>query len=222
MGGPRTIALAPRRPGRPSGRSPASTQLVARRLAGEPLQYVLGHWAFRTLDLLRRPPGADPAAGDRGARRPRARRASTGPARRRRRPRHRLGRDRPVAGGRAPADVEVWATDASADALAVARANLAGHRHARRAAGAPRGGRLVRRPARRPARAAVDWSCRNPPYVADDDPLPAEVRRLGAGRRARRRADGARGDRAHRRRGAALAAAGGTLVVEIGETQEQR
>ena len=26
--------------------------LVERRLAGEPLQYVLGHWAFRTLDLV--------------------------------------------------------------------------------------------------------------------------------------------------------------------------
>jgi release factor glutamine methyltransferase len=28
------------------------TGLVARRAAGEPLQYVLGHWAFRTLDLM--------------------------------------------------------------------------------------------------------------------------------------------------------------------------
>ena len=27
-------------------------QLVERRAAGEPLQYVLGHWAFRRLDLL--------------------------------------------------------------------------------------------------------------------------------------------------------------------------
>ena len=26
--------------------------MVARRLQGEPLQYVLGHWSFRTLDLL--------------------------------------------------------------------------------------------------------------------------------------------------------------------------
>src|SRR6478735_1813130 len=26
--------------------------MVGRRLAGEPLQYVLGHWPFRTLDLL--------------------------------------------------------------------------------------------------------------------------------------------------------------------------
>ena len=26
--------------------------LVTRRLAGEPLQYVLGHWPFRTLDLM--------------------------------------------------------------------------------------------------------------------------------------------------------------------------
>ena len=27
-------------------------RLAARRRAGEPLQYVLGHWAFRSLDLL--------------------------------------------------------------------------------------------------------------------------------------------------------------------------
>ncbi len=26
--------------------------MVARRLAGEPLQYVLGRWGFRTLDLM--------------------------------------------------------------------------------------------------------------------------------------------------------------------------
>jgi release factor glutamine methyltransferase len=30
----------------------AADDLARRRLAGEPLQYVLGHWAFRTLDLL--------------------------------------------------------------------------------------------------------------------------------------------------------------------------
>ena len=26
--------------------------MIARRLAGEPLQYVLGRWGFRTLDLM--------------------------------------------------------------------------------------------------------------------------------------------------------------------------
>ncbi|HLG67662.1 MAG TPA: peptide chain release factor N(5)-glutamine methyltransferase [Acidimicrobiales bacterium] len=51
-------ALGP--PGRLGGDQPAvsaraiasARALAARRLAGEPLQYVLGHWAFRWLDLL--------------------------------------------------------------------------------------------------------------------------------------------------------------------------
>ena len=68
----------------------------------------------------RRPAGADPPARDRAGRR--AGRspssiASGAPVRRRppaagrRRPRHRLGRDRPVARRRASRHVEVWATD---------------------------------------------------------------------------------------------------------------
>ena len=52
---------------RRSGPSPALDAMVARRLAGEPLQYVLGHWAFRDAGPARRPPGPDPAPGDRAA-----------------------------------------------------------------------------------------------------------------------------------------------------------
>src|SRR5436190_21628305 len=99
-------------------------QMVARRAKGEPLQYVLGRWGFRTLDLLVDPrvliprPETEVVAG--------------------------LALEALPAGGalvdlgtgsgaialaaaaeRWP-DVEVWATDASPDALAVARANLAG------------------------------------------------------------------------------------------------
>jgi release factor glutamine methyltransferase len=48
--------LGPSTPGRSQIVGPAdlatARDLAARRLAGEPLQYVLGHWAFRTLDLL--------------------------------------------------------------------------------------------------------------------------------------------------------------------------
>ena len=69
--------------------------------------------------------------------------------------------------------VEVWATDASADALAVARANLAGL--GRRAAVV----RLVEGDwyAALPdeLRGRVDVVVSNPPYVAADDPLPPEV-----------------------------------------------
>ena len=40
--------------------------MVARRLAGEPLQYVLGRWGFRSLDLMVDQRVADPATRDRG------------------------------------------------------------------------------------------------------------------------------------------------------------
>jgi release factor glutamine methyltransferase len=113
--------------------------MVQRRIAGEPLQYVLGEWEFRGIDLFVDPRVLIPrpeteitaqvaidAARRLGAR--------TGPA-------------DPWAGASTEytvvdlgtgsgaialalanelPDAEVWATDASEDALAVARANLAG------------------------------------------------------------------------------------------------
>jgi len=102
--------------------------MVARRLDGEPLQYVLGHWSFRTLDLL----------VDRRVLIPRPEtehlvevalsvaRATTGPL---------TIADLGTGSGAIamalaaelfPRSLTVWATDASDDALAVARANLAG------------------------------------------------------------------------------------------------
>ena len=40
-------------PEHPSDRAVARVEsMVARRVAGEPVQYVLGHWSFRRLDLL--------------------------------------------------------------------------------------------------------------------------------------------------------------------------
>ena len=158
--------------------------MVERRAAGEPLQYVLGVWSFRGLDLLvdRRVPIPRPEteftaevaideATRLGARR---------------------GAPDPWAGGATTytvadlgtgsgaialalaselPDAEVWATDASEDALAVARANLAG-------AGLP---------ATRVRLTAGDWFdalpralafrmiVTNPPYVAAGEHLPPEV-----------------------------------------------
>jgi release factor glutamine methyltransferase len=109
--------------------------MLARREAGEPVQYVLGHWAFRKLDLM----------VNRGALIPRPEtevvvevalrelaRTETAPVQAGERP-------RPVVvdlgtGSGAIAlslatecrDIEVWATDISPDALSVASANLAG------------------------------------------------------------------------------------------------
>jgi release factor glutamine methyltransferase len=141
-------------------------QMVARRAAGEPLQYVLGRWGFRQLDLLvnrqvliprpeteqvvelalrelapltlvasRGAPGASTSApgASRGA--PGASTSAPG-----------ASRGAPGGSRRAPVVVdlgtgsgaialslaaegrpgEVWATDVSAEALAIARANLVG------------------------------------------------------------------------------------------------
>ena len=102
-------------------------RMVARRAEGAPLQYVLGRWGFRTLDLLVDPrvliprPETEVVAGlaiD-------AARAVDGDA---------LVLDLGTGSGAIALSlaaelwphVEVWATDRSSDALAVARANLAG------------------------------------------------------------------------------------------------
>ncbi len=113
--------------------------MVERRLAGEPLQYVIGHWPFRDLELMvdrrvliPRPETeitAEVALEE--AVRAGARREPSNPW-------GGSGHAFPVAdlgtgsGALALAlaselpEAEVWATDADADALAVAGANLAG------------------------------------------------------------------------------------------------
>ena len=112
-----------------------SHALAARRAAGEPLQYVLGRWPFRTLELtvdrralIPRPeteqvvevaltelhrlagrpgrPAPGPVCVDLGT--------GTGA----------IALSLAVEGGRVFPDLEVWATDASADALALAEENL--------------------------------------------------------------------------------------------------
>ncbi len=147
--------------------------LVTRRLAGEPLQYVLGHWPFRTLDLmvdqrvLIPRPETEVVAGyaleelDRQSGDLLVADLGTGSGA--------LGLS--MASERT--NTKVWCTDFSADALAVARANLAG----------------LGRPARRVTLAQGSWFAAlpddlhgslalvvsNPPYVATTADLPAEV-----------------------------------------------
>jgi release factor glutamine methyltransferase len=149
--------------------------MVGRRAAGEPLQYVLGRWRFRRLDLFL----------DRRVLIPRPETEVVGGvavAELRRR-----GDPRPVvvdlgtgsgALGLSVADevagARVWCTDISPEALAVARANLAGlgSRTATRV-------RLVEGSwwAALPSelRGMVDLAVSNPPYVAAGEVLPAEV-----------------------------------------------
>ncbi len=189
--------------------------MVARRAAGEPLQYVLGRWGFRTLDLLvdgrvliPRPEtevvaglaiDALPGGGvlvDLG----------TG-----------SGAIALAAAAERWPDLEVWATDVSTDALAIARANLAG---LGRRAGVVRlveGDWYDALP--HELRGRVDVVASNPPYVAAHEELPAEVadwEPIGA------LVPGPTGLEAIE---VIVAGAptwlrpGGTLVVEIGETQ---
>ncbi len=105
--------------------------MVGRRCEGEPLQYVVGAWGFRTLDLF----------VDRRVLIPRPETESVAGAaideltrlRGRDRDRELLVADLGTGSGAIGlslaaevADIDVWLTDVSDDALAVARANLAG------------------------------------------------------------------------------------------------
>lgn len=159
--------------------------LVERRAAGEPLQYVVSQWGFRRLDLyldrrvliprpetemvvqvalaelvrLTRPNGPTPT---REAKRPTVVDLGTG-----------SGAIALSIALEAP-ESRVWATERSADALAVARANLAGlgtlsGRRVRLAEGSwfdPLPPLLA---------GHIDLVVSNPPYVADGETLPQEV-----------------------------------------------
>jgi release factor glutamine methyltransferase len=152
--------------------------LVARRLSGEPLQYVLGHWGFRRLDLF----------VDRRVLIPRPEtelvvEVALEEARR-------IGRPLAVAdlgtGSGAIAlaladelglrDVEIWATDASEEALHVARANLAGIGRAGANVRIACGRWFDALPLDR--RGRLDLIVSNPPYVAEGDPEIDEVVRV--------------------------------------------
>ncbi|MFM7271883.1 MAG: peptide chain release factor N(5)-glutamine methyltransferase [Actinomycetes bacterium] len=160
--------------------------LLERRLGGEPLQYVLGEWSFRDLDLLvdRRvliPRPETEIVVEVALREAERLGARTGDP-----DRWAGAADRfavadlgtgsgaiAIALERGLPDAEVWATDASADALAVARANVAG-------CGATRvrvveGTWFDALPAE--ARGALRLIVSNPPYIAAHEvgDLPAEV-----------------------------------------------
>jgi release factor glutamine methyltransferase len=158
-------------------------RMVERRAAGEPLQYVLGSWAFRTLDLFldRRVliprPETEVVAGvaldelDRSL-------ATAGRDPRTTPP---VVVDLGTGSGAIALSVavervhaQVWATDASEDALDIARANLAGiGRHASRVQLAP-GDWFDALPGHLAGR--VDLVVSNPPYVAASEELPSVVR----------------------------------------------
>lgn len=149
--------------------------MTARRRAGEPLQYVLGEWSFRHLTL----------AVDRRVLIPRPetelvaevaleKAAAVGPVR--------VVADLGTGSGAIGLALAfelprqgttVWITDASADALDVARANLAGIGPAGANVRVAHGSWFDALP----PGTIVDVAVANPPYVADESPdLAADVR----------------------------------------------
>ncbi|MGI9119092.1 MAG: peptide chain release factor N(5)-glutamine methyltransferase [Acidimicrobiales bacterium] len=149
--------------------------MVERRARGEPLQYVVGCWGFRSLDLL----------VDARVLIPRPETEQVAELALAELRRHTSGRPCTVvdlgtgSGAIALAvavemvTAQVWAVDVAPEALAVARANLAG----------------IGRPARRVSLVQGDWFAAlpeelaghvdvvvaNPPYVAEGEELPAVV-----------------------------------------------
>ncbi len=143
--------------------------MVQRRLAGEPLQYVLGRWAFRHLDLL----------VDRRVLIPRPETELVAQVA--------LDAARAVQPTRVVVDLgtgsgaiglslahelpltgtTVWLTDVSGDALDVARANLAGIGRNGSNVRVVQGDWFAALPGE--LRGTVDVMVANPPYVAEDD-----------------------------------------------------
>ncbi len=164
----------------------ALDELLARRATGEPLQYVLGAWAFCGLDLLVDRRVLIP--------RPETEVVATTAIREVERLGERIGRGDPWAaalthyavadlgtGSGAIAlaladslpDAEVWATDVSADALHVARANVAGSGTVGARVRIARGIWFQALPDELRGRLLLVVS--NPPYIAADEVLPPVV-----------------------------------------------
>ena len=193
------------------------TAMVERRAAGEPLQYVLGSWGFRSLDLLvdRRvliprpetewvvevalgllPVDGDVVVADLG----------TGSGA--------VGLS--IAVERWPR-ARVVLTDASPGALAVARANLAGLGRSGTAVEIHEGSWWSAVPSS--LRGALDLVVSNPPYVAPADALPPEVADWEPAEALIPGPTGLEALGVILGEAAAWLKPGGWLVCEIGETQ---
>jgi release factor glutamine methyltransferase len=170
--------------------------MAARRQSGEPLQYIFGHWSFRALDLLVDPRVLIPRPeteqvvevalaelrrlGVQAGGGPTIVDAGTGSGAIALSLAVELASGGGGGGGGGGGEGGVWATDASADALVVARANEA---RVRRCAGGAllpvefvHGSWLADLPSA--LTGAVDLVVSNPPYVdeAEWEQLPTEVR----------------------------------------------
>ena len=149
--------------------------MVARRVKGEPIQYVLGRWAFRTLDLmvdhrvLIPRPETEMVAGLAIDELDRMRPGGSGTV-------VDLGTGSGAIGLSIAAErsvSRVLLTDSSVDAVAVARANLAGLGLAGRSVEIVEGSWFEAIPER--FLGECDVIVTNPPYVATTDALPDSV-----------------------------------------------
>ena len=169
--------------------------MLARLRGGEPLQYVLGHWSFRHLDLLvdRRVLIPRPETGS----------GAIGLS---------LLRELPRG------SVEVWLTDVSLDALDVARANGAGLGVAGAGARYAHGSWFDALPDSLRGRLGLVVS--NPPYIAEGDPaVEASVREWEPGGALYSGHDGLDAVRVLASGAGAWLQPGGWLVLEIGTGQ---
>lgn len=194
-------------------------RMVARRVTGEPLAHVLGSWSFRTLDLMVDARVLVP--------RPETEvvvevalafvRASGFPA---------VVADLGTGSGAIALSlatelplgvVEVWATDASDDAVTVARANLAGLGRAGAQVQVRHGSWWDALPAELEGR--LDLVVSNPPYVAVGDELDESVRRWEPHVALLAGDDGLDAVRVLVEGATRWVRPGGWLVVEIGASQ---
>ena len=193
--------------------------MVARRLGGEPLQYVIGSWPFRTLELM----------VDRRVLIPRPETEEVVDVA--------LGLARSLPAPRTVVDLgtgsgaialslaaelplgstTVWATDASADALDVARANVAGLGRPAVHVRVAHGSWWDALPAE--LRGAVDLAVANPPYVAVDDDVEPVVAEWEPSLALWSGVDGLDAIRAIGAGAARWLRPGGWLVMEIGAAQ---
>lgn len=227
------IALAPQTPMTVRMVAHADA-MAARRIAGEPLQYVLGSWGFRRLDL----------AVDRRALIPRPEtEAVAGIAVdwlietvRSRRLAEVTVADLGTGCGAIALSIaqevpqaRVYATDSSADALALAAANLAGVGHAASRVSLHQGSWFealggVHAPSdvdcsAIPLRGQLHAVVSNPPYVSDGETLAAEIDEWEPHQALYAGPDGLRAVREIVREARSWLAPGGLLVVEIASDQ---
>jgi release factor glutamine methyltransferase len=198
--------------------------LVARRCAGEPLQYVLGRWPFRSLELVVTPAVLIPrpetefvaeyAVRAAAAIATQAGRATIVVD---------LGTGSGAIGLSVAAEVpmaHVWCTDVSEDALAIARANLVGLGRAGTRVTLASGSWFDALP--RDLAGDIDVLVSNPPYVELDAPLDDVVRNWEPHLALFADDDGFAFVDHIIAESPKWLRAGGALVLEMGETQTAR